>query len=501
MAGDQADPATEVVTWENPELAASFHHGGTLRFGPDGMLYVSTGDQFQGSNSQDLSNQHGKLLRLAPDGSIPADNPFAGVPGADPAIWAYGLRNPFRFQFDPLNGDLWIGDVGGNVDTSAEELNLGAAGANYGWPDQEGAACYASDCSAYVGPYHSYPHTDPEYYEDIFQGAILAGPVYRASAFPAPYRGNLFVGDYANRWIRRLVFSAGGDLLGDPLFLRPPEARAVVDLAQGPGGELFFLSLGLGNGNDEPALWRVVYTGGPNDAPLAVADAQPAAGPPPLAVQFSGAGSTDPDAGPAPLGFFWEFGDGATATEPDPLHVYAAAGAYQAVLTVSDGATETSAPPLAITVGHAPEVVIAAPAAGLPYRAGDAIAFSGSATDSEDGPLPPSALTWQVLLVHAGHTHPFLGPLAGVTQGEFTIPTSGHEPEDTTFEVQLSAVDSDGLVATAVHALQPVTSTLVIDTVPSGIPIVLDGLMEATPRVVTSPVSYTHLTLPTIYSV
>jgi glucose/arabinose dehydrogenase len=78
------------------------HVGGSIRFGPDGKLYFAVGDNGNGSNAQDLSNPHGKILRINRDGSIPADNPFAGQPGKLGAIWAYGFRNPWRFQFDPV---------------------------------------------------------------------------------------------------------------------------------------------------------------------------------------------------------------------------------------------------------------------------------------------------------------------------------------------------------------------------------------------------------------
>jgi glucose/arabinose dehydrogenase len=88
------------------------HVGGSIRFGPDGKLYFAVGDNGYGPNAQDLSNPHGKILRINRDGSIPADNPFAGQPGKLGAIWAYGFRNPWRFQFDSATGRLYGGDVG-----------------------------------------------------------------------------------------------------------------------------------------------------------------------------------------------------------------------------------------------------------------------------------------------------------------------------------------------------------------------------------------------------
>jgi len=140
VIGNTAATSSEVLIWQNPELAASWHHGGAIRFGADGNLYIATGDQLSSANAQDLRNQHGKLLRVRPDGSIPPDNPFVGMANRQPQIFAYGLRNPFRFVVDGLSGVIWTGNVGGNSATSWEEINRGASGANHGWPDQEGRA-------------------------------------------------------------------------------------------------------------------------------------------------------------------------------------------------------------------------------------------------------------------------------------------------------------------------------------------------------------------------
>ena len=112
------------------------HHGGGLAFGPDGKLYISTGDNGDPPTVQSLTSHHGKILRVNKDGTIPSDNPFfdGNGPNID-AIWARGLRNPYRFSFDSATGRMYIGDVGQN---SIEEVNIGVAGANYGWPTCEG---------------------------------------------------------------------------------------------------------------------------------------------------------------------------------------------------------------------------------------------------------------------------------------------------------------------------------------------------------------------------
>ncbi len=153
-----------------------------------------------GPNAQDLSNPHGKILRINKDGSVPADNPFVGQPGKLDAIWAYGFRNPWRFQFDSATGDLYGGDVG---NFSWEEINHIVKGANYGWPIHEGMC--ASACTGYTDPIHAYPHAGDS-------SAVTGGPVYRAGMFPPEYAGDLFFADYAKGFIKHADLDANGNI-------------------------------------------------------------------------------------------------------------------------------------------------------------------------------------------------------------------------------------------------------------------------------------------------
>lgn len=494
VAGNVASPSSEVLIWQNTHPAPDWHHAGCIRFDAEAKLWISTGDQYDAANAQDLTVQDGKLLRLNDDGTVPADNPFVGAPGVPPSIYAYGLRNPFRFTVDPPSGRVWIGDVGGNLIDSWEEVNLALPGANYGWPDQEGLACYAADCSPFHLAEWSYQHTDPDYYIVNPQGSVTAGPVYRASAFPAAYQGNLFLGDYSNRFIRRLILDQDGGVVADPIFLAPPFAGTPVDLAVGPDGALYFLTYGVFVGGlpDSATLQKIEWVGSSNAAPIAAASATPAAGLPPLAVQFSSAGSFDPDAAPQALAYAWDFGDGAVSTQQDPSHVYAVKGLYQARLTVSDGQLSATSAPLAIEVGGKPVALIAAPAQGAKYTAGQVVPFQGSGTDPEDGPLAPAALTWQVLLVHHEHVHPFLGPITGSANGSFTVPAVGHPPADTHFEIALTAVDSNGLSTTTSVAIYPKASALGFATAPSGIVLTVDEESLPTPAIQDSVVGFLH---------
>jgi glucose/arabinose dehydrogenase len=187
-----ADPASRRTVWTFPHGAPN-HDGGQLQFGPDGYLYFTTGDNANSANAQQAGNPYGKIHRIDPHGAgngahgIPPTNPFAGVPGTTQEIWGMGLRNPFRFSFDHLTGDLVIGDVG---EVSREEIDIsprsagGGRGANYGWPCREGFFPGPVGCSgAFVNPVFDYPHSDPG--GDVAHGcAIIGGYVYRGSQAP-----------------------------------------------------------------------------------------------------------------------------------------------------------------------------------------------------------------------------------------------------------------------------------------------------------------------------
>jgi uncharacterized repeat protein (TIGR03806 family) len=155
-----------------------FHNGGKLAFGPDGYLYVSVGDDGVAANAQDLTNLHGKILRIDGNGNPAPGNPFSSTPGAREEIWALGLRNVWRFSFDPKNGELWAADVG---ELSREEIDLILPGRNYGWPAFEGSAVYdplvGLDYSATEPPLYEYDHSVGQ--------AIIGGFVYRGNLLPS----------------------------------------------------------------------------------------------------------------------------------------------------------------------------------------------------------------------------------------------------------------------------------------------------------------------------
>jgi len=237
-AGDVAAPGSEATLVDLPNLStATNHNGGGMRFGPDGKLYVGVGENANPPQAQDLGNPFGKLLRFDEAGTIPADNPFfATQSGLARAIWAYGLRNPYTFAFEPATGHLHINDVGQNT---WEEIDVGAAGANYGWPASEGPDNVGAGVTA---PLFAYKHSaaDPAGSGPggfITGFAIAGGAFYPAAGpFPDGYRGQYYFADFVSRFVARL------DVANDAAYAFASLSGAPVDLLVGNDGALYVLT-------------------------------------------------------------------------------------------------------------------------------------------------------------------------------------------------------------------------------------------------------------------
>jgi len=200
------DPASEQVILTQPHAEFSNHNGGQVAFGSDGYLYWSLGDGGSAADpfasGQNLGTLLGKILRLdvsrtcgAMPYCVPRDNPFAGVTGARPEIWAYGLRNPWRFSFDRADGSLWIGDVGQGTREEIDHISRGRGGANFGWSCREGTLLFNADrCTP--GAVYTEPVFD---YQTSTDGcAVIGGQVYRGRQFAALAAGTYVATDYCS---------------------------------------------------------------------------------------------------------------------------------------------------------------------------------------------------------------------------------------------------------------------------------------------------------------
>lgn len=246
-----ADPESETAILQHEQPRAN-HNGGVLAFGPDRYLYLGFGDGGgQGDpngNGQDLSTWLGKILRIdvdpasAPEGmtyAIPEDNPFVDDGDAAPEVWAYGLRNPWRFTFDRETGDMWVGDVGQN---EIEEVTLLPAsddgGQNLGWNITEGSNCYAEpdcDTSGLTPPTLEYTH-------DVGGCSVTGGYRYRGEAVPG-LRGVYVFADYCSG----LLWGAGQDAEGEWVMSDPIETGlSISSFGENTAGELYVTDLSEG---------------------------------------------------------------------------------------------------------------------------------------------------------------------------------------------------------------------------------------------------------------
>lgn len=445
----QIMPATEEVLLEGAPTYKFFHNGGAVKFGHDGMLYVTTGDaggDAQGT-SQDLTNLHGVMMRLNPDGSVPDDNPFTaqagynGVPcgqtlgrlpdgsAADAVcseIFAYGLRNPFRIVMDPGVTDktrFYINDVGGAVWEEISEGGTDFAGRNYGWPTFEGPCrfgstdtcpLYAADAASSVQGYDN--QVKPLYYYEHRSeregGAITGGAFVPAGVWPSDYQ--YVYTDFIFQEIYNLVEAAEQECTtcvppvpayyNDTFYTSIKKegdhnnVARIVDMFFGPykGSQALYI-FKMGGSNN---VWRIRFTGSTNVPPVAkieLPDNHVDVG---TVVAFNGSQSIDPEG--EGLSFEWDFGDGVLSMAENPIHVYKNPGTYTVRLAVIDSAGQKQTDSVIMSVGTPPTLNITNPIEGTEFFVGEIFTLSGVAFDSTGKQLNDTSISWEVRKHHAG---------------------------------------------------------------------------------------------------
>jgi glucose/arabinose dehydrogenase len=507
---------TETVLVDNIPTVDGDHNGGDLKFGKDGYLYVSIGDNdcnYEGGpcggGNEASRDEHillGKILRITRDGGIPPGNPFTGA-GSDRCnvtgrttpgrrcqeTFAWGLRNPFRMAFDPnaAGTRFFINDVG---QRAREEIDLGQAGADYGWNCREGTL--TNSTSGKCSP------TPPNLVDPIYEygrgsgcAAITGGAFVPNGVWPAQYNGQYLFSDYVCGSLFQLAPAAGGTYTAT-VFASGLGANSAVALAFGPfgGSQALYYTTYAGGGQ----VRRLAYS----QAPVADIAANPTSGSVPLTVAFSGAGSTNPGGGP--LTYDWTFGDGATLpgqSAASASHTYTANGVYTATLVVRNSGGLASSPArVTIAAGNTPPTpTILQPAQGATFTVGQVINLQGQASDAQDGTLPGTALDWEVRLHHVdidspgtAHWHPHASA-SGTASASFTAPA----PEDlgatalSYVEVILRATDSGGLQAEVSRTLQPRRVEATFATTPAGLNLVVNAQTITTTRTLVTWTNWT----------
>lgn len=475
--GNSVVPGSEVPLLNLDVLEGSVHNGGAMAFGPDGKLYIATGEGGKSTNSQEMTNLLGKILRINKDGSIPEDNPFyEQLSGKNRAIWVLGLRNPFSFAFDPVTGIMLVNDVG---QSGWEEVNKIEKGMNYGWPLLEGKNRKNwKEPENYQDPLYDYNHT---------VGCSIIGAAFynpKTYTFPEKYHGKYFFGDYCQGFIKVLDPDTGEELETFATEVARPLAFLVS-----PEGSFYYLERGNSGGNtsaSKGALVKVTFSG--DFAPFI--SGQPSSQEVSLGDEVI---FTVEAGGKEPLSYQW-FKDGeeiegenaATITIRE-TSMENDGSEYHVEISNAFGKVSSEKAILSITENTAPKVVIDQLSPD-PYKAGDIIQVSGYATDEEEGELPASALSWWIDFHHNDHNHPALELLKGENNVAYEIPRVGETSDNVWYRIYLRATDSHGAETTVYKDILPLKSDFEVESQPEGLTIFLDGAPTTTPNLTTGVV-------------
>ena len=468
MNGDVLDLASETVVLEwGTQRIKSYHSGGDMDFDSQGNLYIAVGDNtfydnpYGAHNETDITataeksssnanDMRGKILRITPlaNGTytIPAGNLFPGGTGGLPEIYVMGARNPYRIFVDKQNTDwLFWGEVGPDANSQTtqgpeglDEMNLTKSAQNAGWPYFSGV-----DNDAYQvdyrtpSPYYNNPASpqntstwntgatnlppaEPAWLE-FFHKCYLAGPRYYYDGaqtdqqrLPIEFDEVFFYYDFNSSKVWGIEMDANGNITNNEQLspsVFPVGSDGFIDMKIGPDGHMYILAYGSGccpNNTGTGRLIRIDYTGiTTNSPPVVVLTADPTNGALPLTVNFSGAGTTDPN-GDTPLSYAWDFTTDGTvdATTQDTSFTYTVAGTYNAQLKVDDGNGGIGVKNVTIYAGNTLAVFdFTSPPDGGLFDWDDDMSFSLNVTDAEEGNVDCNDVDLVPSLGHLNHFH------------------------------------------------------------------------------------------------
>ena len=525
-----ANPDVAETTGGAPTISASFdlspqggsgiHNSMAMRFS-GGLLYVSTGDNGTSTNAQNVDHSAGKVLRMNPDLTPAAGNPYGTAASANnwkKRLWGKGLRNPWTMAVHPTSGLLYVSDVGsqeGGTPNGAspprEEINnilttgSRATEIDYGWPNTEGSG---------ANIIHTYRNALGEDVPDS-DCAVVGGTFYQPNAtafpgtpkFPASYNGAYFFGDHCSGSIKYLPAgqqtpqtlpgTPPADSARAPVTFATQTIAGLVQIEAHPDGSLYYLTRAIIRPRDPNVngiLMKVAYSG--SAVPETCALTAPANGTrlsAPASVTLN-ADAVDSAAGIARVEFFSTTSNvpgaiqqklGEDTTAPYSFDVTdLGENAYRLVARCSNpqGGFKDS-DPITITV-NGPTAIIDNPVSSLTYNAGDTINFSGSAFDVEDGSIPASRYLWIIELGHGvgqgAHFHESLR-LEGQTAGSYVV-SRNEELDPNVFQrINLQVQDSAGIYHTVERDIFPNKTMATVTTSPAGLTVAVDGIDRTGP--------------------
>jgi chitodextrinase len=484
-----------------PGVADDSHTVGTVLVAPDHTLFVGVGDgssyaqaDLSALNAQRIDSPRGKIFHINANGSPAAGNRF----GTNPNFWAqrvfaYGLRNPFRFSLQPgTNSMLYIGDVGWN---DFEEIDVAGGGENFGWPCWEGPLTFRNDYAALSGsgcpqlyanppanlraPLYTWDHSTPAGGHGALGGVFATGSAYGG------YSGAYFFADFA--WNRMWAFQpsggttrltgdcASGEPFGCDLELNGQQIMPVA-ARLGPGNDIFFADI-FGN--------RVVELSGctGNCPPVASGFVDPVASKVPgTQFLFDGRASTDSDG--SIVSYHWDFGDGQSANGAVVTHSYPLDQNFTATLTATDDEGATDSVSMAVSTNHNLPTLTLTPDKPGAYVVGDHVTVTATARDENGQTIGGDSILWSPVIHHCpsgvatGQCH--IHPLGMSTGSSFTTVFPDHG-DDSYLEFKATATDANGFSVTKTFNLPVDEHTIALTSTPSGATISVNGGGGPTP--------------------
>jgi glucose/arabinose dehydrogenase/PKD repeat protein len=444
LRGNVVSPADATLILDDFESTRENHSVDSIRWSPEGYMFVSFGEGAPSLEvtdlalrSQSLDNLQGKIIRINRfTGEGISSNPFYDPKNPHSArsrVWAYGMRNPFRFAVNPTTGIPYVGNVGW---ATYESVFRALPGQNFGWPCVEGVlnrpeyqvkpGCEGINLDTVTPAEWDYPHMGGN-------ASVTGGDFNYGTNFPASMYGTFFIADYSLQWIKYGVLGKDGKIvrivdfatgMGEP-----------VDLKFGPDGYLYYLSIYSGG------FRRIIYTPG-NHAPEVKLTTTSSSGKAPLNVSFSAYGTKDADGDD--LTYAWDFGDGTQADGAEAKHVYQTSGQYLARLKVTDAKGAQRTAETLITAGEAaPVVSITAPGDYSVYLPGQTVTLTAKANSLSGAAWPVAQTGWRVTL-HDGAQTRVITDTTGTTM-TFTMPEATND--GAYVEALFSAHSTSGLVS------------------------------------------------------